>query len=79
MASDRQSARTRENFYIALIFRHNNFVRVIKKRYVCCSISCFFNEVSFTEFTTFARFCKQNRGGKKSVMPVGVYQGIIGR
>ena len=77
MASDRQSMRNRENFYIAFIFCHN-FVRMIKFRK-----EIFFSETK-TKFlsakvTKFARFYKQKLWQEKCVMHVGVYWGIMDR
>ena len=90
MALDRQSARNRENYYIAFISRHN-FVRVIKFRkeifrtHSKRSDTCFVQFPSFlTKFlsakvTKFAKLCKQKPLPKKSIMPVDVYRGITDR
>ena len=88
MASDRQSARNRENFYIAFIFRRN-FVRIINFRKKSLSElivngtdTCLVKFLAFltkflsAEVTKFARFCKQKPWREKTVMSVGVYRGI---
>ena len=89
MASDMQSTRNRENFYITFIFSQN-FVRIIKLRKEIFrtravkeeirvySIFVFFNDVSSAKVTKFARFCKQRPRWEKSVIPVGVYFGDYG-
>ena len=91
MASDMQSERNRENFYIAFIFRHN-FVRIVKfrkeiffrahslRRDMCfVQFLTFLTKVLSAKVTKFARFYKQKFWGKKSVMPVGVYWAITDR